>query len=116
MIAIGDEYLKIISWSFIASGLIFVSSSMFQAMGNTVPSLIASGTRMAVLAVPIVLLARVPSFHLGWVWYLSLATAYFQLGLVFLLLRREFARRLDFGVSAPAVTLGTPTVAETVGD
>src|SRR3954454_1785229 len=59
VVALGDDYLKIISWSFIASGLIFVSSSMFQAMGNTVPSLVASGTRMVVLIVPILLLSRV---------------------------------------------------------
>src|SRR5439155_26915751 len=35
VIAVGDEYLKIISWTYVASGLIFVASSMFQAMGNT---------------------------------------------------------------------------------
>jgi hypothetical protein len=29
------------SWSFVGSGLIFVSSSMFLAMGSTIPSLIA---------------------------------------------------------------------------
>src|SRR6185436_6504476 len=41
VIAIGIEYLRIISFGFVASGLIFVASSMFQAMGNTMPSLIA---------------------------------------------------------------------------
>src|SRR5690349_19602099 len=39
---VGGVYLRIVSWTFIASGLIFVASSMFQAMGNTIPSLIAS--------------------------------------------------------------------------
>ena len=42
VIAVGDEYLRIVSWNFVASGVIFVASSMFQAMGNTMPSLIAS--------------------------------------------------------------------------
>jgi len=113
VVAVGDEYLRVISWSFIASGLIFVSSSMFQAMGNTLPSLIASGARMVVLTIPVFLLARLSTFQLHWVWYLSLATAYFQLGLVLLLLRREFARRLDFGVGAPPISVQAP-VAETV--
>ncbi|HWJ14739.1 MAG TPA: MATE family efflux transporter [Gemmatimonadaceae bacterium] len=113
VVAVGDEYLRVISWSFIASGLIFVSSSMFQAMGNTLPSLIASGARMVVLTIPVFLLARLSTFQLHWVWYLSLATAYFQLGLVLLLLRREFARRLDFGVAAPPISVQAP-VAETV--
>jgi putative MATE family efflux protein len=102
VIAMGQDYLKIISWSFIASGLIFVSSSMFQAMGNTVPSLVASGTRMAILTIPVFLLSRVPGFDLHWVWYLSLATAYLQLALVLWMLRSELARRLTFAAVASA--------------
>ena len=50
--------MRIISWNFLASGLIFVSSSMFQAMGNTVPSLVASVTRVALVAIPALALAR----------------------------------------------------------
>jgi putative MATE family efflux protein len=42
VIAVGEEYLHVIAWNFVASGVIFVSSSMFQAMGNTLPSLIIS--------------------------------------------------------------------------
>ena len=68
---------------------------------------------MVVLTIPVLLLARLSTFQLHWVWYLSLATAYFQLGLVLLLLRREFARRLDFGVGAPPISVQAP-VAETV--
>jgi Na+-driven multidrug efflux pump len=102
VVAVGEDYLKIIAWSFIASGLIFVSSSMFQAMGNTVPSLVASGTRMAILIVPVFLLSRARGFDLHWVWWLSLATAYVQLGLALWLLRGELRTRLTFGVRAPA--------------
>jgi putative MATE family efflux protein len=43
-IAVGEEYLHIVAFNFVASGVIFVSSSMFQAMGNTIPSLITSVT------------------------------------------------------------------------
>ena len=39
VLAVGEEYLRIISWNFVASGVVFVSSSMFQAMGNTLPPL-----------------------------------------------------------------------------
>jgi len=60
VVAIGDEYLKIISWTFPLSGIIFVCSSMFQAIGNTVPSMIASFTRIALLAVAIFAVARLP--------------------------------------------------------
>ena len=58
VIAVGDEYLRIISWNFVASGLIFVASSMFQAMGNTIPSLVTSGVRIVVVAIPAILLSR----------------------------------------------------------
>ncbi len=43
-VAVGEEYLHIVAFNFVASGVIFVSSSMFQAMGNTMPSLITSAS------------------------------------------------------------------------
>jgi Na+-driven multidrug efflux pump len=96
VVRVGAEYLLVISWTFVSSGVIFVSSSMFQAMGNTMPSLIASGTRMILLVLPVFVLARSPQFSLQWVWYLSLATAYVQLLLALWMLRREFSKRLAF--------------------
>jgi putative MATE family efflux protein len=112
VLAVGGEYMRLISLNFVASGLIFVSSSMFQAMGNTMPSLIASVTRVALVTIPAFALSTLPGFHLRWIWYLSAATVWVQLGLSLLMLRREFARRLDFGVRAPAQTPGS-TATET---
>ena len=96
VLAVGTEYLRIASWNFVASGLIFVASSMFQAMGNTVPSLVASGTRILLVAVPAILLSRTAGFQLNWIWYLSVGAVLVQLALSMLLLRREFTRRLTF--------------------
>ncbi len=96
VLAVGSEYLRIVSWNFVASGLIFVASSMFQAMGNTVPSLVASGTRILLVAVPAILLSRTAGFQLRWIWYLSVGAVFIQLALSMLLLRREFGRRLTF--------------------
>jgi putative MATE family efflux protein len=96
VLAVGTEYLRIVSWNFVASGLIFVASSTFQAMGNTVPSLVASGTRILLVAVPSILLSRTPGFQLRWIWYLSVGAVFVQLALSMLLLRREFTRRLTF--------------------
>jgi Na+-driven multidrug efflux pump len=96
VLAVGSEYLRIVSWNFVASGLIFVASSMFQAMGNTVPSLVASGTRILLVAVPAILLSRTAGFRLNWIWYLSVGAVVVQLALSMYLLRREFARRLAF--------------------
>jgi putative MATE family efflux protein len=93
----GTVYLQIISWNFVASGMIFVSSSLFQALGNTIPSLLASSLRMAILIVPAVVLSRLPNFRMTWIWILSVATVWVQLGMSLALLRREFARRLGTG-------------------
>jgi putative MATE family efflux protein len=102
----GSEYLEIISFNFIASGMVFVASSLFQALGNTVPSLVASATRMVVLIVPAILLSRLPGFHMTWIWILSVATVWIQLGLSLTLLRREFVRR--FGADAPPTSVPAP--------
>jgi putative MATE family efflux protein len=97
VIAVGTEYLKIISWNYVASGLIFVNSSMFQAMGNTIPSLITSAVRISLVAIPALWLARLPGFELLWIWYLSVGAVVVHLALSLWLLRREFSRRLVFG-------------------
>ncbi len=99
VIAVGDEYLRISSWNFVASGLIFVTASMFQAMGNTIPSLVTSFTRILLVAVPAILLSRMPGFEIRWIWYLSVAAVALQMSLNLLVLRREFRLRLGFAPS-----------------
>ncbi len=99
VIAVGAEYLRIVSWSLVASGIIFVNGSMFQAMGNTIPPLVASFLRILVVAIPALLLARMAGFELRWIWYLSVGATVLQLLLNLLLLRREFRTRLRFEMS-----------------
>ena len=100
VIAFGDEYLRISSWNFIASGLIFVTASMFQAMGNTMPSLVTSGTRVVAVAVPAFLLSRLPGFEMRWIWYMSVAAVALQMCMNLLILQREFRVRLSFATLA----------------
>lgn len=90
----GVEYLRIVAWGFIPSGIIFIASSMFQAMGNTMPSLIASAVRVLLVAIPVMVLSRSSSFQLSWVWYISIASTAVQLTISLLLLRQQFVRRL----------------------
>jgi putative MATE family efflux protein len=111
VLAVGGEYLRIVSWNFVASGLIFVASSMFQAMGNTWPSLLASFVRILVVAVPAFVLARIPGFELSWIWYLSVAAVALQLVMSLMLLRREFRRRLDVLPAAAAAVAAGPAMA-----
>jgi MATE family, multidrug efflux pump len=103
VVAIGEEYLRIVSWSFIASGITFVGSSMFQALGNTVPPLATSVLRLVLIGLPILWLAHQPGFSLRWIWYLSVISNTLQMLLNLLLLHREFRLRFGFPTPVPAV-------------
>jgi MATE family, multidrug efflux pump len=118
VIAVGETYLHVVAFNFVASGVIFVVSSMFQAMGNAMPSLLASAARILIIAVPVLLLSRTPGFTLLWVWYISAAAVVVQLALALTLLRREFGRRLNFAASSAAhPSLPTvPSVGNAIAD
>lgn len=103
VVAVGEEYLRIVSWNFIASGIIFVGSSMFQALGNTIPPLVTSVLRLVFIGLPVLWLAHQPGFSLRWIWYLSVASVTLQLILNLVLLHREFRLRLRFQTPLPAV-------------
>jgi putative MATE family efflux protein len=94
VVAVGDEYLRILSWNFVPSAVVFVASSMFQAIGNTIPPLITSVIRLLIVAIPATMLARMPGFQLRWIWYLAVSAVCIQMVLSLLLLQREFRRRL----------------------
>jgi putative MATE family efflux protein len=108
VIAVGAEYLHIIAFNFVASGIVFVSSSMFQAMGNTMPSLITSAARIIIVAVPVLLLAQAPGFTLRWIWYISAAAVVVQLAMNLWLLQREFTQRLNFDADTTTRAASSP--------
>ncbi|HXU04100.1 MAG TPA: MATE family efflux transporter [Polyangia bacterium] len=109
VLAVGGEYLKIVAWNFVPSGVVFVSSSMFQALGNTIPPLASSLVRTCLLAIPAYLMSRMPGFALNWIWYLSVAVVAIHMTLNLLLLRREYRRKLAF--AAPAAAPSAPALA-----
>ena len=100
VVAFGSEYLRIICWNFLASGLVFVSSSVFQGMGNTMPPLAASALRLLLFALPAYAISHQPEFQLRQVWYISVASVTVQLVVNLWLLHREFGRKLSL-VSVP---------------
>lgn len=101
VIAVGGEFLRIISWNFVATGIIFTSSGMFQALGNTIPALLASATRLLTFVLPGIWLASLPGFTLRQLWFLSVATVALQATVSLWMLHRELRRRLQ-SASAPA--------------
>lgn len=93
--AVGALFLQMISWNFVAQGIIFTCSSVFQGLGNTKPALLSSASRLITFAVPVFLIAGLPGFEIEHVWYLSIASVTLQAGVSLWLLRAEFGRRLQ---------------------
>jgi Na+-driven multidrug efflux pump len=94
VIAVGGEFLHIISWNFVASGLIFTCSGLFQALGNTVPALLSSATRLVTFVLPAIWLSTWPDFQLKHLWFLSVSTVTLQALISLWLLRGELQKRL----------------------
>lgn len=101
---VGAEFLQIISLNFVASGIIFTCSGMFQALGNTIPSLLSSASRLVTFMAPALWLSSRPDFQLRHLWYLSVVTVFIQMLTSWLLLRREFDRRQN-AVRAPVAAM-----------
>jgi putative MATE family efflux protein len=93
VISIGETFLHIVSFNFIAQGMIFTCSGMFQALGNTIPSLISGVTRLTLFALPALWLSRQPGFTLQRVWWLGVITVTLQMVFSYVLLRRELNLR-----------------------
>jgi putative MATE family efflux protein len=104
VVSMGGGYLHIVAWTFLPSGIVFVSSSMFQALGNTIPPLLSSFSRILIAGGPALVLSRLPGFQLRWVWFLAVASAVVQVSANLVLLRREFARKLGFAPPPAAAT------------
>lgn len=96
VVAVGAEYLRVLSWNFVGTGIIFTCSGLFQALGNTWPALLSSGGRILTFVLPAIWLAAQPWVRLEHFWYLSVATVALQALVSLWLLRGEFRRRLVF--------------------
>ena len=101
-ISVGDTYLRILSWNFVASGLGFTCSSLFQALGNSWPSLISSGSRVITYLIPAIWLGSQRHFDLHHLWYLSVEAQSVQAVLSLFLLQQQFRQRLGRRVEAVA--------------
>jgi putative MATE family efflux protein len=94
VIAIATQYLRIISWNFVAVGVVFTCSGMFQALGNTVPAFLSSASRLVTFVLPCVLLSYYPPAVLPDFWLASIGSAGLQAAISLYLLRRTFQAKL----------------------
>ena len=96
VIEFGSDYLRIVAFNFVAAGIVFTSSSMFQGLGNTIPPLLSSASRLIMFALPALWLSYQPGFHIKIVWYLSVGSQLIQAGINLWLLQRELHHKLRF--------------------
>ncbi len=90
----GATILRVVSWNFFGLGVVFACSGMFQAMGNTIPALLSSVTRLLTFVLPALWLSRSAGFRLLDVWHLSVASVFLQAIVSVVLVRRQMASRL----------------------
>ncbi|MBK8543107.1 MAG: MATE family efflux transporter [Caulobacteraceae bacterium] len=94
VLAVSNDYLQVVSWNFVFSGLVMAAGSLFQGMGDTRPSLFASATRMLTFVVPVIWASQQPWFTLHDVWLISVASVVAQCALAMWLLFRTFKTKL----------------------
>ena len=101
-LGVGSQYLQVISWNFLASGFVFTCSAVFQGLGNTVPAVVSSASRLVSFVLPVLWMSRQPHFAMIQVWYLSVASVALQAVFSLWLVRREFRLRLGRAPAAVA--------------
>jgi putative MATE family efflux protein len=94
VVAVAAGYLRISSFNFVGVGLVFACSGMFQALGDTRPSLVSSSARLLIFALPALWLAGRPGVPLSDFWRLSVFSVAVQAVISLLLLRALMNRKV----------------------
>jgi putative MATE family efflux protein len=101
-LAVGAQFLQVVSLNFLATGIVFTCSAVFQGLGHTLPAVISSASRLVIFIVPAFWLASQPHFQLLHLWYVSIGAATLQACVSLWLIRSEFRRRLPLPTLSPA--------------
>jgi Na+-driven multidrug efflux pump len=102
-------FLRLMSWNFVAQGLVYVCSNMFQGLGNTVPSLVSSATQFTLSSLAVVWLSTEPGFRAEHVWYTLIVCVTLQAALSMLLVRVQFKLRMSTAHVSPKCVEARPT-------
>lgn len=94
VIEVGSVFLQLISLNFIAQGIVFSCSGIFQGLGNTRPAMFSSTVRIIVFLPLAVYLKYQPGFTINQVWWVSILSVTAQALVSYLLVKREFRKRL----------------------
>lgn len=93
VIAAGALFIKISSWNFLTSSLVLCCSGMFQALGNTLPSLLASLSRLLLFMGLVLWLQQQAGFDAEQIWWTSVVTVLLQGLLALYWLDRQMKKR-----------------------
>jgi putative MATE family efflux protein len=94
VVDVASHFLRIASFNFVASGLIFTCSGIFQGLGHTWPALAATASRIVTFMLPVIWLSGLPGYHVDQVWYVSVGSVWIQAAISFVLLRQTMRARL----------------------
>jgi putative MATE family efflux protein len=94
VIEVATHFLRIASLNFVASGLIFTCSGIFQGLGHTWPALASTASRIVTFMLPAIWLSSLPGYHIDQVWYVSLVSVWIQAAISIVLLRQTMKARL----------------------
>ena len=78
VVDVASHFLRLISFNFVASALIFTCSGIFQGLGHTWPALVATSSRIVTFIVPAIWISTLPGLKIDHVWYVSVASVWLQ--------------------------------------
>lgn len=101
VLEVGGDFLSIVSLNFVAQGVVFSCSGIFQGLGNTRPALLSSAIRLLIFIPVAFLVSHREGFELHELWYVSMLSVVIQAVVSYLLVQREI--RMKAGTQQPAV-------------
>lgn len=103
MIRIGAELLRILGWNVVATGVAVACNAVFSGLGNTLPSLASSATRLMLIVGSVLWLRDHAQFQLRWIWQISLVAMVVQASINLFFVRRQLAERFGAGAAVQTV-------------
>jgi putative MATE family efflux protein len=111
VIAVGADYLRTVAYNFVAAGLVFLIAGIFQGLGNTWPSLVASALRAVAFVATVFWLSHRAGFAMHTIWLVSVGSVTLQFCVGALLVRRELRLRAPVSGSPPVGADSPDTIA-----
>lgn len=95
VLQVGGDFLSIISLNFVAQGVVFSCSGIFQGLGNTRPALLSSAVRLVIFIPVAFIVSHRAGFELHEIWYVSMASVLIQAIVSYTLVQREIGKKMQ---------------------